>query len=82
MWERAETLRRGVEALRIEWEGHLLPVVTVSVGMALFPAHGNNGHDLIQAADMALYQAKLQGRNCSVLYIPGTTPQLCPSEVR
>jgi len=82
LWERAEVLRRGVEALRIEWEGHLLPKVTVSVGMALFPAHGSNGQDLIQAADMALYQAKLQGRNCSVLYVPGETPSPCPSEVR
>jgi len=37
--------------------------VTVSSGLASFPAHGTTAAELIEAADRALYQAKRQGRN-------------------
>ena len=33
-----------------------------SIGIALFPEHGNNVHDLLAAADLAMYQAKEAGR--------------------
>ncbi len=35
---------------------------SASVGIALFPEHGNNVHDLLAAADLAMYQAKEAGR--------------------
>ncbi len=34
-----------------------------SIGVALFPNDGDNADDLIRNADMALYEAKSQGRN-------------------
>lgn len=34
-----------------------------SIGVALFPSDGENAEDLIRNADMALYEAKSQGRN-------------------
>jgi diguanylate cyclase (GGDEF)-like protein len=37
--------------------------VTVSVGAAVFPRHGQNANDLIRAADRALYAAKAAGRD-------------------
>jgi len=37
--------------------------VTMSIGIASFPEHGDSPDSLIQAADDALYQAKEQGRN-------------------
>ena len=37
--------------------------VTASFGIAMFPAHGENGAALIAAADNALYEAKNGGRN-------------------
>lgn len=37
--------------------------LTVSIGMAVFPVHGRDNGDLLQAADRALYQAKRVGRN-------------------
>lgn len=37
--------------------------VTVSVGVATFPAHGETLHDLLLKADTALYSAKNGGRN-------------------
>jgi diguanylate cyclase (GGDEF)-like protein len=37
--------------------------VTVSMGVATCPTHGQNGAELIKAADTALYRAKENGRN-------------------
>jgi len=36
--------------------------VTPSIGVALFPEHGDSAEELIQHADMAMYQAKACGR--------------------
>ena len=38
--------------------------VGVSIGIALFPEHGNTPPELLQHADTALYLAKNEGRNC------------------
>lgn len=37
--------------------------VTVSIGIAIFPTHGNNFTTLSKRADIAMYQAKSGGRN-------------------
>jgi len=37
--------------------------VTVSIGVAAFPEHGEALEDVIQAADKALYESKRGGRN-------------------
>jgi diguanylate cyclase (GGDEF)-like protein/PAS domain S-box-containing protein len=37
--------------------------VTVSIGVSVFPAHGDTAADLFRAADRALYEAKDGGRN-------------------
>lgn len=37
--------------------------VTCSMGMASFPTHGDNGVDLMRAADLALYRSKALGRD-------------------
>ncbi|RMH10729.1 MAG: EAL domain-containing protein, partial [Gammaproteobacteria bacterium] len=42
--------------------------VTASIGIALFPRHGNNVHDLLAAADLAMYQAKETGRGAWHLF--------------
>lgn len=36
--------------------------IAASIGIALFPEHGNTMHDLLAAADLAMYQAKDKGR--------------------
>jgi diguanylate cyclase (GGDEF)-like protein len=59
----AETLRTTVAALALDHGGAPLPQVTASFGVALWPAHAEDAHALVQAADRALYAAKHEGRN-------------------
>jgi diguanylate cyclase (GGDEF)-like protein/PAS domain S-box-containing protein len=44
-------------------EGHEV-VTSASIGVALYPEHGQNDTELITAADTAMYAAKNSGRNC------------------
>ena len=60
---RAETIRIAVQAMQVPYLGKLLPQVTVSVGVASFPAHGLAPEALMLAADEALYRGKREGRN-------------------
>jgi diguanylate cyclase (GGDEF)-like protein/PAS domain S-box-containing protein len=39
------------------------PCIHLSMGVVCYPEHGSNRDELFRAADMALYQAKSQGRN-------------------
>jgi diguanylate cyclase (GGDEF)-like protein/PAS domain S-box-containing protein len=47
-------MKRGEQAI----------VATASVGVALAPADGTNPERLLKSADLALYKAKADGRNC------------------
>lgn len=40
--------------------------VTASMGVAIYPADGRNGEELLKNADTAMYKAKEQGKNCCV----------------
>jgi diguanylate cyclase (GGDEF)-like protein/PAS domain S-box-containing protein len=60
---RAEQLRQGVKQLQVEYRDQLLNRITISLGVACFPAEGLTGEAIIQAADTALYQAKKLGRD-------------------
>ncbi len=42
--------------------------VTASIGIALYPFHGNDVTGLLSSADIAMYQAKDGGRNRHVMY--------------
>jgi diguanylate cyclase (GGDEF)-like protein len=43
--------------------GHGPDRITVSIGVAEYPASGGDSTEVLQAADRALYQAKSEGRN-------------------
>jgi len=60
---RAEHLRQAVEAVTVRYGEKSLPRITISVGVAHYPAHGTMPQDLMRAADDALYTAKDKGRN-------------------
>ncbi|WP_417471564.1 diguanylate cyclase [Luteimonas mephitis] len=61
--QRAEAIRAAVETMRVQHMGRELPRVTVSIGVAAFPAHGDSPESLLRVADEALYRAKHNGRN-------------------
>jgi diguanylate cyclase (GGDEF)-like protein/PAS domain S-box-containing protein len=60
---RAEELRGAIEQLAITQTGATVGGVTISLGVAAFPDHGESGPVLLAAADAALYAAKRGGRN-------------------
>ncbi|WP_299644150.1 diguanylate cyclase [uncultured Ruegeria sp.] len=60
---RAEQLRQAVEAVSVRYGEKALPRITISLGVAHYPAHGTMPQDLLRAADDALYVAKDKGRN-------------------
>jgi diguanylate cyclase (GGDEF)-like protein len=76
---RAEQLRSGVSKLVIRHGGQHLGAVTVSIGIACYPAHGSTLKDLITAADRALYKAKADGRNRVVAAISNSTSETLSS---
>jgi diguanylate cyclase (GGDEF)-like protein len=60
--QRAEVVRDTIERAPISAGGTTLQL-TVSIGLAAFPAHGDTEVVLLRAADAALYKAKAEGRN-------------------
>ena len=63
-YEIAERIRRAVAERDYEVETSSEPVrATVSIGVATFPRDGAEANELIHQADLAVYRAKLQGRN-------------------
>ena len=59
----AEELCQSIGEMRVKYFGGLLPKVTVSAGIAVYPTHGTQAKELIKAADQALYAAKAAGRD-------------------
>lgn len=64
----AEKIRMNIEALDIKHTESDTGVVTVSIGIEVMEADKLNKIDLFKHADIALYVAKNNGRNCSYLY--------------
>ncbi|MBK7000045.1 MAG: diguanylate cyclase [Rhodoferax sp.] len=60
---RAQRVREAVEKLVLRPSGKDVGVITISIGLAQFPANGSTVEDLLSAADKALYEAKNAGRN-------------------
>ena len=51
-------------------------IATVSVGVALAPEDGNDPERLLKSADLALYKAKADGRNCIRFFLPEMDAEL------
>jgi diguanylate cyclase (GGDEF)-like protein len=72
----AQAAERICDAVRRDAFGEpgQVPVeVTVSVGAAVFPAHGGDAADLLRCADEALYEAKRTGRDTWRVATPSTS---------
>ncbi len=59
---RAKGLHKAIERLTIPY-GPFNLSITISMGIAWYPAHGDTKDELLRAADRALYAAKNAGRN-------------------
>ena len=67
--EAYDLAQRIIEALRQPFiYGGRTFVSKASIGIAMFPEHDVTARDLLKDADIALYQAKAQGRNRVVVY--------------
>jgi diguanylate cyclase (GGDEF)-like protein len=68
----AERMRRKVESASFHISTANDPIkVTLSLGVAAFPEHGWDANDVIHQADLAVYYAKLRGRN----QVRGSSPE-------
>lgn len=63
----AEVVRERVAAARLEHDGVRLDV-RVSTGISLFPRHGRTALELLRHADEALYAAKREGGDRTVVW--------------
>lgn len=61
--QRAEKLVKDFKRLDVQYRGQTLGPLTVSVGLAAFPEHGDSAEAVLRAADQALYRAKAEGRD-------------------
>jgi diguanylate cyclase (GGDEF)-like protein/putative nucleotidyltransferase with HDIG domain len=77
--EIAERIRRTVAATAFEVGTSSEPIrATISCGVASYPKDGADVNELIHQADLAVYRAKLQGRNR--VLTASSEPLLIPAE--
>lgn len=60
---RAEQIRDDIRHLHVQFDGLTLDSITLSLGIAVFPKHGQTEDKILGAADAALYRAKGDGRD-------------------
>jgi diguanylate cyclase (GGDEF)-like protein len=66
-YKRADILRQEIKKMNLMFQGQFIGPITISMGVAAYPAHGINLDDLLRAADTALYKAKQEGRDRVVI---------------
>lgn len=64
---RANQWRSAFAERSVQFDGVAIQC-TISVGVAIYPNHGESMDALTRCADLALYQAKKQGRNRVILF--------------
>jgi diguanylate cyclase (GGDEF)-like protein len=65
--QRAEKIREDATLLKVRHANEDLGAIALSVGVAMFPENGSDTAAILKAADVALYRAKLGGRNRVVM---------------
>lgn len=69
----ADAIRGHIERAEFTHDGERLDV-TVSAGVAIFPAHGGTALEMLRRADDAMYVAKRKGGNAVCLFAPRGAP--------
>ena len=62
----AEQLRVAISEIPLSVSGQTLPPITVSAGLGVLGRDGTLLEEVMKAADLALYRAKAEGRNCVI----------------
>lgn len=62
-YRKAETIRQKIQHLPAPGG----KCITISLGVASYPEAGTTADEVLKAANVALFQAKAAGRNCTVL---------------
>jgi diguanylate cyclase (GGDEF)-like protein len=65
--QRVESLRDLVRTLEISSGAGPVGPITLSIGLAVFPAHGRTVEALLRSAEAALSRAKISGGDCIVI---------------
>jgi two-component system cell cycle response regulator len=76
----AERLGAAVRGRPVPIDGEQIPI-SVSIGVAVFPEHGDTSQRVLRAADEALYEAKKAGRDTFRLAGAGQTMPVIKSAV-
>jgi diguanylate cyclase (GGDEF)-like protein len=76
--QRAEEMRIAAGNAEIQYQGHLLKPMTLSFGIATFPADARTSHELLRAADTALFRAKSEGRDRVQMHGKASEPTTSP----
>ena len=72
--DRAELLRRALRSHPIDLHGRRVEAVQCSIGVALYPLHGNEPGVCLRSAERAAQQAKQDGRDRVVAATPPESP--------
>lgn len=76
----AERIRKNIAAIKINVKDDINICPTVSIGMSEYPSCALDEQTLIELADVALYNAKNNGKNCICEYNPNTGCTLLPKD--
>ncbi|MBT3712136.1 MAG: GGDEF domain-containing protein, partial [Anaerolineae bacterium] len=66
--KRAEKWRNQIEVFTLLHRKDQALRITFSAGIATYPTHGQTIEEILKRADIALYRAKLNGRDRSELF--------------
>ncbi|MBI9051399.1 MAG: diguanylate cyclase [Anaerolineaceae bacterium] len=61
--QRAEQIRKAIKGMRVEYRRQPLGLITISLGVAVYPEHSSTVEGILKKADQALYHAKHNGRD-------------------
>jgi diguanylate cyclase (GGDEF)-like protein len=67
--QRCERLCGTMRGASLSYRNQSLGVITISMGVAEYPQHGQTTEDLLRTADRALYRAKRDGRDRVVIAV-------------
>ena len=77
-----ESIRAEIESTRISIPTSTTPIrITMSFGIACFEYAGQTASEIVHAADLAVYQSKLNGRNQISFASPTSTSTKLPFEL-